>query len=48
VTDAGARRLTNVKSLKNLYLWQTAVSPQVIEELRNALPDCEIITGVEN
>jgi uncharacterized membrane protein len=48
VTDAGARRLTTVKSLKNLYLWQTAVSPQVIEELRNALPDCEIITGVEN
>jgi uncharacterized membrane protein len=46
VTDAGVKKLAALPKLKSLYLWQTEVSEAAIAELRKALPELEIITGV--
>lgn len=46
VTDAGVKKFTSLPNLKRLYLWQTAVSAGAIEELKKALPELEIITGI--
>lgn len=47
VTDAGVSKLSSMPNLKRLYLWQTAVTPAAIKTLKEKLPNCEIITGVE-
>lgn len=47
VTDAGVSKLSGLPKLKHLYLWKTAVTPEAIKTLKEKLPDCEIITGVE-
>jgi len=46
VTDAGVMKLTALPNLKRLYLWQTEVSEAAINELREKMPDCEIVTGI--
>jgi hypothetical protein len=46
VTDAGVKKLIALPNLKSLYLWQTAVTPAAIEEIKKALPAVEIVTGV--
>jgi hypothetical protein len=46
VTDAGVKKLTALPNLKRLYLWQTAVTPEAIAEIKKALPAVEIVTGV--
>jgi uncharacterized membrane protein len=46
VTDAGVLKLAALPNLKRLYLWQTEVSESAIAELREKLPECEIVTGV--
>lgn len=48
VTDAGVSKLSSMPGLKRLYLWQTAVTPEAIKTLREKLPECEIITGIES
>jgi hypothetical protein len=35
-------------NLKRLYLWQTAVTPEAVKALKEKLPSCEIITGVDS
>ena len=45
VTDAGVKKLTALPNLKRLYLWQTAVTPEAIAEIKKALPAVEIVTG---
>ena len=45
VTDAGLAHLEGLKNLKSLYLWQTQVTPDGAEKLRQALPDCNIDLG---
>ena len=47
VTDAGMTDLQGLKNLKTLYLWQTKVTPAGVEQLKAALPKCEINTGWE-
>jgi uncharacterized membrane protein len=48
VTDAGVSKLSAMPNLKRLYLWQTAVSPEAIKALKEKLPGCEIIAGIES
>ncbi len=48
VTDAGVSKLSGMKNLKRLYLWQTAVTPEAIKALKDKLPGCEIITGLDS
>jgi uncharacterized membrane protein len=43
ITDAGAAKLAALPNLKHLYLWQTAVTPQTLQMLKEKLPGCEII-----
>jgi uncharacterized membrane protein len=47
VTDAGVSKLGGMSNLKRLYLWKTAVTPEAVKALREKLPNCEIITGIE-
>lgn len=46
VTDAGVKKLAALPNLKRLYLWQTVVTPEAIAELKKALPELEIVTGI--
>jgi uncharacterized membrane protein len=48
VTDAGVSKLSSMSKLKRLYLWQTAVTPGAIKALKEKLPACEIITGIDS
>lgn len=47
VTDAGVSKLSGMSNLKRLYLWKTAVTPEAVKALKEKLPKCEIITGIE-
>lgn len=47
VTDAGVSKLAAMPNLKRLYLWQTAVTPEAIKALKEKLPGCEIIAGID-
>jgi uncharacterized membrane protein len=47
VTDAGVSKLSAMPRLKRLYLWKTTVTPEAIKALKEKLPSCEIITGIE-
>jgi uncharacterized membrane protein len=47
VTDAGVSKLSTMLQLKRLYLWKTAVTPEAIQALKEKLPNCEIITGID-
>lgn len=46
VTDAGVKKLASLPNLKRLYLWQTDVSESAISDLKQALPELEIVTGI--
>jgi uncharacterized membrane protein len=48
VTDAGVSKLSSMPNLKRLYLWQTAVTPEAVKALKEKLPSCEIITGIDS
>ena len=47
VTDAGVSKLSGMPNLKRLYLWKTAVTPEAVKALKEKLPKCEIITGID-
>ena len=47
ITDVGLKHLEGMKKLKNLYLWQTKVSDAGIARLKKALPQVEIVRGLE-
>lgn len=47
VTDSGLDELKGLKNLKALYLWQSKVTPEGAAKLKQALPKCEINTGLE-
>ena len=47
VTDAGLKHLEGLKKLKKLYLWQTKVSDAGVAGLKAAIPELQIIRGVE-
>ncbi|MGL5017455.1 MAG: c-type cytochrome domain-containing protein [Luteolibacter sp.] len=48
VTDQGVSKLSSLPNLKYLYLWQTAVTPEAIKALKEKLPACQIITGIDS
>lgn len=47
VGDAGLEQLEGLKKLKSLYLWQTKVTDKGVEKLKKALPQLQIIRGIE-
>lgn len=47
VTDEGVSKLSEMPNLKRLYLWQTAVTPEAIKALKEKLPSCEIVAGID-
>ncbi|MDX1946548.1 MAG: bifunctional serine/threonine-protein kinase/formylglycine-generating enzyme family protein [Pirellulaceae bacterium] len=42
ITDAGVRHLLTLKTLRQLNLKHTSVSPALLQQLQAALPDCKI------
>ena len=42
ITDEGLRHLPGLANLRTLTLTETRVTPEDVEELRKALPDCHI------
>jgi len=47
ITDAGLKHLEPLKKLKKLYLWQTQVTDAGVAGLKAAIPELQIIRGVE-
>jgi hypothetical protein len=47
VTDAGVQDLAKLKSLKYLVVALSKMSEAGAAELRQALPDCEIVSRVQ-
>lgn len=47
VTDAGLKELEGLTRLKNIYLWQTKTTEAGVADLKKALPQLDISTGVE-
>lgn len=47
VSDAGLKHLEPLKKLRKLYVWQTQVTPEGAAQLREALPELEVVLGVD-
>jgi hypothetical protein len=47
VSDAGLKSLEGLKKLKRVYLWETKVTDAGVAGLKTALPEIQIIRGVE-
>lgn len=47
ISDAGLAELTGLKNLHTIYLWQTKVTPTGLAQLKKALPQVEIIGGLD-
>ncbi len=47
ITDAGLAHLEGLKKLKSLYVWQTKVTDAGVAKLKKALPQLQIIRGIE-
>jgi hypothetical protein len=43
VTDAGVTNLAKLKSLKNLYLWQSGVTAEGLKQLKELLPETDVM-----
>jgi hypothetical protein len=48
IGDAGLVNLEGMKNLKSLYLWQTKVTDAGLMKLKKALPNVQIIRGVDD
>jgi hypothetical protein len=47
VTDAGLKHLHGLKKLRKLYVWQTKVTDAGVAEIKAAIPEIQVIVGVE-
>ena len=47
ITDAGLAELAGLKSLRTVYVWQTKTTPAGLANLKKALPDVDIIGGID-
>lgn len=47
VSDAGLAHLHGLSNLKRVFVWQTQVTDEGIAALQAALPECQIIAGLE-
>jgi hypothetical protein len=45
ITDAGLKNLASSKSLKNIYIWKSAVTENGIAEVQKLHPDLHIVNG---
>jgi hypothetical protein len=45
VTDAGVADLSNLKALKNVYLWQSKVTDAGADTLKKAIPSVAVDLG---
>ena len=43
VTDAGLEKLSQLKSLKNIYLWRIQCTSEQISRLQKAVPNCTVV-----
>lgn len=48
VTDAGLVQLHGLKKLKRLFLFETKVTQEGIAALKTAMPELQVIAGIEN
>lgn len=46
ITDAGLTELLNLRNLKIIYLWQTKVTDQGVADLKKAMPNLDVIGGL--
>jgi len=46
ITDQGLDYLSNMASLKQLFIWQTQTTAAGINRLKSALPDIEVVSGL--
>lgn len=46
ITNQGVMKLCSLQKLKKLYLWRTQVDEMTLQDLRENLPACEIVTGI--
>lgn len=47
VTDAGLKHLEGLKKLRRVYLWQAPVTDAGVAALKAAIPEVQIVRGVE-
>lgn len=47
ITDAGLVELAGMKNLRTVYLWQTKVTPEGIAQLKKAMPQLEVVGGLD-
>lgn len=47
ITDVGLVELASMKNLRTVYLWQTKVTPEGIAQLRKAMPQLEVVSGLD-
>ncbi len=47
ITDAGIEYLQQMKNLKKLYVWKTELTKAGIEKLKAALPQLDVISGLD-
>jgi hypothetical protein len=47
ITDAGLANLEGMKKLQHLYLWQTKVTDAGVAKLKKALPQVDIVRGID-
>ena len=47
VSDAGLEHIKGLKNLKRLLVWQSQVTPDGMAKLKESLPECTIIAGLE-
>jgi len=47
ISDAGLAELTGLKNLRTVYLWQTKVTPTGLAQLKKAMPQLEIVGGLD-
>ena len=43
VSDAGIETIASIKTLEEVYLWNSKVSEKGVKTLQNALPNCKIV-----
>ncbi len=48
VTDAGLAQLHGLKKLKRLFVFESKVTPEGIAALKTAMPELQVIGGLEN
>ena len=46
-TDVGVKKCCSLRKLKTLYLISPAITGEAVQELRDLLPHCEVLTALQ-